>query len=87
MYIYSDMRKVEILPQIFFFGSKFPQNSMIRDHLTLKGSEGGTWCPPLVRHSNYSIEMLIKRMETQCKFIFVCLGPKEKNKSVLSVLV
>ena len=51
--------------------------------LTLKGPGGGTWCPPLVIRSNYSIEIMINRLETQCKFIFACLGPKEKSQSVL----
>ena len=55
--------------------------------LTLKGPEGGTLCPPFVIKSNNSIKLLIKRMEAQCKFIFACLGPKEKSQSVLSVSV
>ena len=56
--------------------------------LTLKGQGGGHFVPaPLVIYSNYSIEMLIKRMEIQCKFIFACLGPEEKSQSVLNVLV
>ena len=50
--------------------------------LTLKGPEGGT-----VKLSNYSVEMLIESMETQCKFMFACLGPIEKDKNVLSVPV
>ena len=29
----ADMRKVKILPQTGFWGSEFPQNSVIRDHL------------------------------------------------------
>ena len=57
------------------------------ERLTLKGSEGGTWCPPLAIQSNYSIEMMIRSMETLCKFIFACLRPIEKKQSVLSVTV
>ena len=47
--------------------------------LTLKGPEGGTWCPPHVIQSNYSIEMMIRSIETLCKFIFACLRPIEKK--------
>ena len=32
----ADMRKVKILPQTDFWGSEFPQNSVIRDPLKLK---------------------------------------------------
>ena len=52
---------------------------VVEDPLTLKGPEGGTWCPPLVIQSIYSIEMMIRSMETLCKFIFACLRPIEKK--------